>query len=62
MHALDAAYFESSISDTEAQIADPRRDVSVPDFAIEGRLLPSCKPDVGFFLPCQLVFTVVGYE
>ena len=62
MNALDASYFESSISDTEAQIADPRRDVSVPDFAIEGQLQLSCNPGVGFFLPCQLVFPVVGYE
>ena len=62
MNAFDASYFESSISDTEAQIADPRRDVSVPDFAIEGQLPLSRKPSVGFFLPCQLVFTVVGYE
>jgi hypothetical protein len=38
MNAFDASYFESSISDTEVQIADPRRDVSVPDFAIEGQL------------------------
>jgi hypothetical protein len=36
MKAFDTSYFASSISDTEAQIADPRRDVSVPDFAIEG--------------------------
>jgi hypothetical protein len=42
MNAFDASYFESSISDTEAQIADPGRDVSVPDFAIEGQLPLSC--------------------
>ena len=42
MNAFDTSYFASSISDTEAQIADPRRDVSVPDFAIEGQLPLSC--------------------
>jgi hypothetical protein len=36
MNAFDASYFESSISDTEAQIADPRRDVGVPYFAMGG--------------------------
>jgi hypothetical protein len=40
---------ESYISDTEAQIADPRRDGSVPDFATEGQLQLSCKPGVGHF-------------
>jgi hypothetical protein len=58
MNAFDASYFESS--ETEAQIADPRRDVSVPDFAIEGQLPLSLQPRVGFLLPYQLV-TVVGY-
>src|SRR5438105_5879449 len=47
MHLMPPAS-KVSISDTEAQIADPRRDVSVPDFAIEGHLPLSCKPGVGF--------------
>jgi hypothetical protein len=43
MNAFDASYFESSIADMEAQIEDLRRDVSVPDFAIEGGLPSSFK-------------------
>jgi hypothetical protein len=64
MNTFDASYFEGSISDTEAQITDPRRHVGRSDFAIEGRLPLSCKPGVRLFLQCQLVFTVavVGYE
>lgn len=50
MNAFDASYFglRKLHFDTEAQIADPSRDVSVPDFAIEGLLPPSCKPGAGF--------------
>ena len=35
---FDVSYFESSIADTEAQTTDPRREVDVPDLAIEGQL------------------------
>ena len=49
MNTFDASCLECSISDTEAQIADPHRRVGRSDFAIEGRLPLSCKPGVGFF-------------
>jgi hypothetical protein len=59
MNEFDASYFGSSIS--EAQIADPHREVSVQGFAIEGQLPLSCKHTSAFF-PCKLVFIVGGYE
>jgi hypothetical protein len=48
MNVPDAFSFGWSISGLEAQIADLRRDVSVPDLAVEGRLPLSCKPGIGF--------------
>jgi hypothetical protein len=49
MNTVDASYLESSISDTEAQIADSRCHVGRPDFANAGRLSLCCKPGVGIF-------------
>jgi hypothetical protein len=62
MNAFDASYFESSISDTEAQIAYPRRDVSVPDFAILRATCHYLANLAWAFPPSQLEFTVVGYQ
>jgi hypothetical protein len=63
MSTFEASYFESSISDTKAQITDPRRHVGRSDFAIEDRLPLSCKHG-RLSLQCQPVFTVavVGCE
>jgi hypothetical protein len=46
---IDASYFESSISDKDAQIADPGCDVSLPDFVMRADTHHLAKPGVGSF-------------
>jgi hypothetical protein len=57
MNAIDASYFDSSIPDTEAQITDPRRDVSFRILRLRANSYYLANQR-RLFLPCQLVFTV----